>query len=201
VLSPETNSAVKSISVTFSEPVQGVDFNDFLLTRNGKRVPLVGVTVTGAAKNYTLHGLGAATAPAGSYVLQIRPNARIMDSARNSLSELASVAWTRAPLIASLAAAVDSVSNAGGANFSLTFSLPVGRPNLNAFRLTVNGRAVSLNGATLVRTAGDSFTLALPARVVAAKGAYVLTFSGPRSQVSSDGLKLTTVETVSWLKA
>lgn len=196
-LSPERNSAVQSIGVTFSEPVYGVDINDFLLTRDGKRVPLVGVKVTGTAENYTFQGLGAATAPAGSYALQIRPDARIVDAARNSLSELASVAWKRTPLTATLAA-VDSVSNPVGTNFNLKFSLPVGRPNLNAFRLTMNGRVVSLRGATLTRTAGDSFILALPARITAAKGAYVLTFSGPRSQVSSDGVKFTAIETLSW---
>lgn len=199
-LTPERNSALQSISVTFSEPVHGVEINDFLLTRDGKRVPLSGAKVTGTAENYTIQGLGAATLPAGSYVLQIRPDARIVDDARNSLSELANVAWKRTPLTATLAA-VDSVSNPVGANFTLKFSLPVGRPNLNAFRLTMNGRVVSLRGATLTRTAGDSFILALPARITAARGAYVLTFSGPRSQVSSDGLKLTTIETVSWRKA
>jgi hypothetical protein len=199
-LSAERASALPSIGVTFSEPVYGVDINDFLLTRDGERVPLVGVKVIGSAENYIIQGLGTVTSRAGSYALQIRPGARIVDAARNSLSKLAGVAWKRAPLTA-VFATVDSAPSQGATNFNLKFSLPVSRPNWSAFRLSLNGRGVSLSGASLTRTAGDSFVLTLPPKITALKGTYVLTFSGPRSQVSSDGLKLGTTETVSWRKS
>ena len=38
------NSAVGSVSITFSEPVSGVSLTDFTLTRNGPGVSLSGVT-------------------------------------------------------------------------------------------------------------------------------------------------------------
>src|SRR5207344_2214537 len=64
------NSAVGSVSITFSEPVTGVDLNDFTLTRNGQSVSLSSVAFSGSGASYTLD-LSSVTGNEGPYVLTL----------------------------------------------------------------------------------------------------------------------------------
>ena len=74
------NSAVGSVSITFSEPVSGVSLSDFTLTRDGQRVSLSGVTFSGTGASYTLD-LSSVTASEGTYVLTLTA-ARLRDHGR-----------------------------------------------------------------------------------------------------------------------
>ena len=68
---PRTTS-VSAVIVQFSRAVIGVDVADFRLTRSGVAVSLAGVSVTTTDNvRWTLAGLEAATASAGTYVLTL----------------------------------------------------------------------------------------------------------------------------------
>src|SRR4029453_1468162 len=87
------NSAVGSVSITFSEPVTGVDLTDFTLTRNGSSVSLAGLTLSGSGTSYTLD-LTSVTSSEGPYVLTlIASGSGISDAAGNLFSVMASDIW------------------------------------------------------------------------------------------------------------
>ena len=68
---PRTTS-VEAVLVQFSRAVTGFDRGDLVLTRDGRAVPLDAVTVTTTdGIRWTVAGLAAATASAGSYVLTV----------------------------------------------------------------------------------------------------------------------------------
>jgi hypothetical protein len=90
--------AVGPVTVVFSEPVTGVDVTDFVLTRNGRRVPLDGVPVSpdpsSDGSRYTLD-LSSVTGPAGGYQLTLLgPESGIRDLAGNPLAGPADDPWT-----------------------------------------------------------------------------------------------------------
>jgi subtilisin family serine protease len=68
---PRTTS-VSAVVVQFSRAVSGVDVGDFSLTRSGTAVSLAGASVTTTDSiRWTVAGIDAATASAGSYVLTL----------------------------------------------------------------------------------------------------------------------------------
>jgi hypothetical protein len=95
-------AAVDEIDVIFSEPVTGVDVNDFRLTRDGEQVALDGVAVgTSDGITWTLTGLGPLTTgdlQGDDYVLELVAGHGIVDSIANPLGSVASVAFTVDPL-------------------------------------------------------------------------------------------------------
>jgi len=72
-VSPDPRTtAVSAVVVQFSRAVSGVDLADFSLTRGGAAVSLAGAAVTTTDNvRWTLAGLEAATASAGTYVLTL----------------------------------------------------------------------------------------------------------------------------------
>ena len=83
----------------------------------------------------------------------------------------------------------------------ITFSTPVTGFTLVNLRLTVNGRSVSLRGATL-RGSGASYTLVLPAKATNLNGIYTLEIGaqGPVIRAIANGAELTTPSTIYWGK-
>jgi hypothetical protein len=83
----------------------------------------------------------------------------------------------------------------------ITFSTPVTGFTLANLRLTVNGRSVSLRGATL-RGSGASYTLVLPAKATNLNGIYTLEIGaqGPVIRAIANGAELTTPSTIYWGK-
>ncbi len=95
------NAAAGIVSVTFSEPVSGVDIADFTLTRDGVPVNLGSIAVTQvSSSNYTLN-LNQLTGAPGNYTLTLvstDPVSPILDTANNPVLNVAGVAsqnlWT-----------------------------------------------------------------------------------------------------------
>jgi hypothetical protein len=85
---------VGNVTINFSEPVTGVDINDFTLTRNGAPVSLAGLIVSGSGESYTLN-LSTVTASFGNYVLTlVEAGSGIMDATGNKLAVNASDSWS-----------------------------------------------------------------------------------------------------------
>lgn len=77
---------VSSIVVTFSEPVFGVDIDDFTLTHNGDPVSLATATLSGSDgdASYSISGLSSLTNSKGTYVLSLLSSSTdITDAADN----------------------------------------------------------------------------------------------------------------------
>jgi subtilisin family serine protease len=91
---PRTTS-VEAVLVQFSRDVTGFDRSDLVLTRDGKAVALDGVTVTTTdGVRWTVSGLAAATASAGSYVLTVNPaGSGIVAADGGTFATAASDAW------------------------------------------------------------------------------------------------------------
>src|SRR5262249_37936399 len=88
------NTAVGTVGISFCEPVNGLDINDFTLTRNGNPVSLSGLTINGSGASYSID-LSSVTATAGNYVLTlVASGSFITDAAGNPLSGNASDSWT-----------------------------------------------------------------------------------------------------------
>lgn len=89
---PRINSA-GIVTVTFNEPVTGVDLSDFQLTRDSKSLSLNGITLNGSGASYTLD-LSSVTALPGNYALTLKAsNSGIRDAALNAFTADASDAW------------------------------------------------------------------------------------------------------------
>jgi hypothetical protein len=87
------NTAVASVSISFEEPVTGVDISDFKLTRDGADVSLAGLAVGGGGANYSLN-LNTATTDVGTYVLTLMAaGSGIADLAGNLLAADAVDSW------------------------------------------------------------------------------------------------------------
>jgi hypothetical protein len=85
---------VGDVTINFSDPVTGVDINDFRLTRNGAAVLLDGLVVNGSGASYTLN-LSTVTAPFGNYVLTLMASGSgIMDASGNAMVANASDSWS-----------------------------------------------------------------------------------------------------------
>ena len=93
---PRTTS-VSAVVVQFSRAVSGVDVGDFSLTRSGTAVSLAGASVTTSDNiRWTVAGLAAATASAGSYVLTLSAagSGIVAVDGGAALAASASDAWT-----------------------------------------------------------------------------------------------------------
>jgi len=97
-VSPDPRTtAVSAIVVQFSRAVSGVDVADFSLTRSGATASLARATVTTTDNvRWTLAGLDAATASAGTYVLTLNAAGRgiVAVADGTALIAAASDSWT-----------------------------------------------------------------------------------------------------------
>ena len=82
------NSAVGSVTLSFSESVTGLDITDLALLRDGTAVALSAGMLTGSGSNYALD-LSTVTGVAGSYVLTLKAaGSQITDVAGNVVEKL-----------------------------------------------------------------------------------------------------------------
>jgi subtilisin family serine protease len=108
---PRTTS-VGAVLVVFDRPVTGFDPADLSLVRDGSSVPLSGITVTTADNvRWTINGLDAATASAGTYTLALKASGSGIVST-DGVSLTASVTDTWMTQAATLVDAGDSLSTA-----------------------------------------------------------------------------------------
>jgi uncharacterized delta-60 repeat protein len=90
-------TSVGSITITFSEAVQGLTLADLVLTRNGGNNLLTGSEslATADAISWTLSGLSDLTAVQGTYSLRlVASGSEITDLAGNALSADAGTSWS-----------------------------------------------------------------------------------------------------------
>ena len=149
-LASPRNSRVRVVTVTFDEPVIGVNLADFTLTRGGRPVSLAGLAVLALdGANYTID-LSTKTAAAGNYVLTLKDTGSgIVDAANNSLAAAAIASWTtdvKAPTVAVVAVTPDPRTTPVG-NVTFNISEDVTGVDLADFNLMLDGTAVDLTGA------------------------------------------------------
>ena len=184
----------QSIGLTFSEPVTGVEKADFSLTRNGVAVSLANVTLTpssGPSATYALTGLGSLTGTSGTYVLTLSRSTGtpIKDLAGNALAADITQTWTvdtTAPtatiaLTPPLTNVAANTTKSTVTSATVTFTLPVTGVDVGDFRLTRDGAAVSLAGATITGS-GTTWTLG-NLGATATDGAYALTLVAAGSNI------------------
>jgi hypothetical protein len=194
------NSAVGAITITFSEPVTGLDINDFALTRDGNPVSLTGLAVNGAQAAYTLD-FSTSTQLPGNYVLTLRSaGSGVIDAAGNPLNADAQDIWTidtTAPT-ADIADIAPDPRNTFVGSVTVTFSETVSGVDIGDFALTRDGNAVALSGGILSGS-GSAYTLNLSS-VTAPAGIYTLTLAAADSAIrDAAGNALAASAVDSWL--
>lgn len=87
-------TAADSVAISFTQPVSGIDANDFRLTRNGVPVALNGAILSGSGRTYALSGLSSLTGLEGSYTLTlVAQGAGIQNAVGNTMAIGASDSW------------------------------------------------------------------------------------------------------------
>ena len=178
------DGGVDAVTVSFGEPVTGLDVGDFALTRDGQALALTGVTLTANADrtSFELSGLQALTDPAGDYVLTLNAaGSGIRDDAGNALAADASDAFavndtstdTTPPVATVTIPRTDPTDGVDA--ITIDFGEPVTGLDAGDFRLTRNGVSVPLTGADLVANAdGSSYRLTNLGGLTDQPGVYVL---------------------------
>jgi hypothetical protein len=86
------------LAVTFDEPIRSLSPADFRLSRDGTKLPLAGVTVTGDRTHWEIRGLEAMTAGEGRYVLELAGTATTpADFAGRRLAAPTRATWRMPP--------------------------------------------------------------------------------------------------------
>jgi hypothetical protein len=86
------------LTVTFDEPIRSLSPADFRLTREGAKVSLEGVTVTGDRTHWEIRGLERMTTAEGGYVLELAGTATTpIDLAGRRLHAPAQATWRMPP--------------------------------------------------------------------------------------------------------
>jgi hypothetical protein len=181
------NLPVGNVGINFSEPVTGVDFTDFTLTRDGQLVPLTADMLSPSmqpASSFVLN-LSTVTSAAGTYQLTLVAGlSGIVGPTNDALNDNAVDTWlttTTAPTADIVPVTPNPRSTAVGP-VTINFSEPVTGVSASDFRLTRNGTMVALDTATLSGS-GDSYTLDLSS-VTGVSGTYVLTLNASGSGIS-----------------
>ena len=184
IITTPRSTALQSITLTFSEPVKGVELGDFTLTRGGGTVSLNGVTLTpatGPAATYLLSGLGSLTGTDGDYVLTFAKGngAATTDIAGNPLADNIVQSWTVDSAVPTAAITLSPAGNPrkdAVSSAAVTFSLPVSGVDVADFRLTRDGVDVPFGQTPPTITgSGTNWTLDNLSSFTAAGGTYVLT--------------------------
>ena len=182
--SPLVRVAANTASISFSEPVTGVDIADFELRRNGVVVPLTGTGVSltptsGPAAAYSLLGLAAVAGTEAAYSLRLRAlGSGISDGSGNPFRSDAVGNWVvdvTAPS-ATVGPVTPSVRTTPISTVPIAFSEPVVGLDVGDFTLRRNGVVVQLTGATLspVGTGGRDYVLGGLGGLTRASGSYEL---------------------------
>jgi hypothetical protein len=147
-------------TVTFSEPVTGVDVADFALTLTGGITnPSVASVASVSATTYTVTvntGSGS-----GTLRLDVIANASIADLVGNGFGSLAFTGGEvydidkTAPTVVSIVRASPNPTGAPSANYTVTFSEPVTGVDVADFALTLTG---GMSGVSVTSVSGSGTT-------------------------------------------
>ena len=194
-------SAVPSISVSFTTAVTGVDVDDFRLTRDGQSVSLSGGSVQGSGNQYTLIGLSGVTAAPGTYSLALAAAGSGVSSADGGiLATDARVSWSVTPtnrLTAAIGVPQPSQRTTAIPSISIAFSAAVRGFDWRDLSLTRNGVPVSLARARLVGV-GASWTLTGLGLLTRTPGAYSLSIRTNSGIIDAIGTALSPVQSAQW---
>jgi hypothetical protein len=148
---------------------------------------VVGIAPTGTLQDLAGNPLTATALPPAADGLAAR-HAVVVDGAIKTLP--VATLSTDPALIPALRLAVVKVP--------ITFSTPVTGVTVNSFRLSLNGRSVSLRGAQ-VTGSGTTYTLVLPARRTTPRGIYTLEVVGDGSITAvANGASMTKAALYYW---
>ena len=171
--------ALAQIDVTLSEPVTGVDVNDFSLTRDGGGELLTGEEAVTTVDNltWTLAGLTPATGDEGDYVLTLSAAATgILDAAGNGLDADAVREWhmdQTAPT-AAIEIADPDPRNLPVSELAITFNEAVTGFGIEDLTLTRDGGPDLLPGTAALSGAGTDYQLSGLAALTDVEGNYTL---------------------------
>jgi Leishmanolysin/Bacterial pre-peptidase C-terminal domain/Bacterial Ig-like domain len=191
-ISPDPRSTpVGDVTISFTEPVTGLDAGDFTLTLNGNPDPgIAGLPVNGSGATYTIN-LSSLTTSSGHYELRLNAlNSGIVNANQELLEDDASDTWdtdTTAPTADIVDVTPDPRGTAVG-DVAITFTQPVTGVDTADFHLTRNGVNVSLAALT-VTGAADSYSLNLTT-VTALPGTYVFTLIASGSGITGANNKV-----------
>jgi hypothetical protein len=193
VIPDPRSSAVGSVTITFSEPVTGLDLSDLRLTRDGGANLLTAaqtLVMSNGGATWTLGNLLGLTGAGGSYSLRlVTAGSGVADAAGNTLTTVDPADGWTVDAVAPTADIVDvSPDPRGGAVDSVTivFSEAVIGFGVLDLALTRDGNPTNLlTGAqTLASTDGITFTLGNLAGITGQAGAYSLTLVSGLSGIS-----------------
>jgi len=194
-------SAVPSISVSFTTAVTGVDVGDFRLTRDGQSASLSGASVQGSGNQYTLIGLSGVTAAPGTYSLTLAAAGSGVSSADGGIRATdALVSWSVTPtarLTATIGMPQPSQRTTAIPSISIAFSSAVRGFDWRDLSLTRNGVPVSLAQARLVGV-DASWTLTGLGLLTRTPGAYSLGIRTNSGVIDAIGAALSPVQSAQW---
>ncbi len=143
-ISPDPRiSSASIVTVTFNEPVTGVDLSDFQLTRGGNAVSLNGVAFNGSGSSYTLD-LSSVTALPGNYALTLKAlNSGIRDAALNVFTADAADAWATTGISINLTTSQKLVVQAASGNLQVLINDVVDTTYSSIPAATLQGIAIT----------------------------------------------------------
>ena len=174
-----TNASSVDFTVTFSEPVTGVNAADFALTTSGVTgTSITNVAGSGATRTVTVNtGSGD-----GTIRLDVLNDGSIKDLAGNVLSsgftggDTYSIDKT-APSVTSINRATASPTNASSVDFTVTFSESVTGVASNDFSILMSG----VSGATIANVAGSGSIYTVTVNTGSGDGTLRVDFLGSAS--------------------
>ncbi len=194
---------VGTVTVTFTEPVSGVNSTDFTLTRNGVPISLANrIVTTISSSQYVLPVNGLADLD-GVYVLTLRASGSgITDSVGNLLAADASDTFT-IDTTGPRADIVDLTPDpraASAGTVTVNFDEPVTGVTLSDFTLTRNSNAINISGVAFAAVSSTEYTLDL-GQVTVIDGTYVLRLTASGSGIVDDALNAMTVDALeTWVR-
>jgi hypothetical protein len=186
------NTPIPSLTLTFSEPVTGVDLSDLSLTRDGGGNLLTGAqtfSTTDGGRTWVLGNLGPVTAAPGLYTATvIASGSGIMDGAGNPMLGNGETTWrveTAAPTVDVADVDPDPTNQSVGAVI-INFSEPVTGLDLADLRLTRDGGPNLLDGTYVLGShdGGLTWTLGRPNSLANDDGRYELTLVAAGSGIT-----------------
>jgi uncharacterized repeat protein (TIGR01451 family) len=187
------DTGIASATLRFSEPVTGVDLSDFRLYRDGNRVSLSGVTLTGSGAAYTLNGLLARTSiktTFSGYELALGTGTGIADLTGHPFTNQLAHVDFEVPvdaLTASMDPVVPAIRKTPVTQASIHFSRPVTNFNIHDVGLTRDGVPVGLGAfGVTVTGSGADYTISFQSGATSPDGLYELKVSNFTGIVAGD---------------
>ncbi len=169
------NTPLGSVNLTLSEPIPGFTIDNVQLLRNGQRLTLTGATLNSVGIQTTIDGLANLTQQPGNYELRINPPAPPGEPSRRPTPiSLRFINDQTAPVATLVIAPIPAGNPLPGKQFFLGFNESISGFDVSQLQLSLNGVAVPTAGVGVVTDGQNSFTIALPAELIATPGNYLL---------------------------